>query len=89
MRFISRFFDSNDREISRLQPLVDKTNELEAEYEGPAMKIGFNGRYLQDAVSGIAEEKVVLQMKDEVSQVILRPEKDPSYLAIVMPMRIF
>jgi preprotein translocase subunit SecA len=33
MRFISRFFDSNDREISRLQPLVDKTNELEAEYE--------------------------------------------------------
>jgi len=53
------------------------------------MKIGFNGRYLQDAVSGIAEEKVVLQMKDEVSQVILRPEKDASYLAIVMPMRIF
>jgi len=34
MRFLSRFFDSNDREITRLQPLVDKTNELEAEYEG-------------------------------------------------------
>jgi len=33
MRMLSRFFDSNDREISRLQPLVDKTNELEAEYE--------------------------------------------------------
>jgi preprotein translocase subunit SecA len=34
MRFLSRFFDSNDREITRLQPLVDKTNALEAEYEG-------------------------------------------------------
>jgi preprotein translocase subunit SecA len=34
MRFLSRFFDSNDREIARLQPLVDKTNELEPEYEG-------------------------------------------------------
>ncbi len=34
MRFLSRFFDSNDREITRLQPLVDKTNELEGEYEG-------------------------------------------------------
>jgi preprotein translocase subunit SecA len=33
MRFLSRFFDTNDREITRLQPLVDKTNELEAEYE--------------------------------------------------------
>ncbi|HEY5630184.1 MAG TPA: hypothetical protein VIR16_11800, partial [Candidatus Limnocylindrales bacterium] len=34
MRFLSRFFDTNDREIARLQPLVDKTNELEPEYEG-------------------------------------------------------
>ena len=33
MRFLSRFFDSNDREITRLQPLVDQTNALEAEYE--------------------------------------------------------
>jgi preprotein translocase subunit SecA len=33
MRFLSRFFDTNDREVSRIQPLVDRTNELEPEYE--------------------------------------------------------
>ena len=33
MRLFSRFVDSNDREIRRLQPLVDETNALEAEYE--------------------------------------------------------
>jgi preprotein translocase subunit SecA len=33
MRFLSRFFDSNDRELSRIQPLIDQTNELEPEYE--------------------------------------------------------
>src|SRR3954451_7538943 len=33
MRFFSRFVDSNDREIRRLQPLVDETNALEADYE--------------------------------------------------------
>ena len=33
MRFLNRFVDSNDREIRRLQPLVDETNALEAEYE--------------------------------------------------------
>jgi len=77
-------------EVSSTSPDQGEARDLlEAEYEGPALKIGFNGRYLQDAVSGIAEENVVLQMKDEVSQVILRPEKDVSYLAIVMPMRIF
>jgi len=33
MRFLSRFFDTNDREVSRIQPLVDRTNELEPEYQ--------------------------------------------------------
>jgi preprotein translocase subunit SecA len=33
MRFLSRFFDTNDREVSRIQPLVDRINELEPEYE--------------------------------------------------------
>ena len=33
MRFLSRFVDSNDREIRRLQPLVDEANALEAEFE--------------------------------------------------------
>jgi preprotein translocase subunit SecA len=33
MRFLSRFVDSNDREVRRLQPMVDEVNALEAEYE--------------------------------------------------------
>jgi hypothetical protein len=33
MRFLSRFFDSNDRELSKIQPLIDRTNDLEPEYE--------------------------------------------------------
>jgi preprotein translocase subunit SecA len=33
MRFLNRFVDSNDREIRRLEPIVDATNALEAEYE--------------------------------------------------------
>jgi DNA polymerase-3 subunit beta len=83
-------FSGKQLEISSNSPDQGEAQDLlEAEYDGPALKIGFNGRYLQEAVSGISEEKVVLQIKDEVSQVILRPEKDRSYLAIVMPMRIF
>jgi preprotein translocase subunit SecA len=33
MGFLSRFVDSNDREVKRIQPLVDATNALEAELE--------------------------------------------------------
>ena len=31
--FLNRFVDSNDRELKRIQPLVDQINELEAEFE--------------------------------------------------------
>src|SRR4051794_35521348 len=33
MRFFSRFVDSNDREVRRLQPLIDEINALEPEFE--------------------------------------------------------
>ena len=33
MRFFSRFVDSNDRELRRIQPIVDEANELEAEIQ--------------------------------------------------------
>jgi DNA polymerase-3 subunit beta len=83
-------FSGKQLEVSSTSPDQGEARDLlEAEYEGPPMKIGFNGRYLQDAVAGVSEEKVILQLKDEVSQVILRPEKETSFLAIVMPMRIY
>ena len=33
MRFLSRFVDSNDRELRRIQPIVDEVNALEEEIE--------------------------------------------------------
>ncbi|HEY7524645.1 MAG TPA: preprotein translocase subunit SecA [Candidatus Limnocylindrales bacterium] len=33
MRLFSRFFDSNERELDRIQPLVDEANEREAELQ--------------------------------------------------------
>jgi preprotein translocase subunit SecA len=33
MRFLSKFVDSNDRELRRIQPWVDEANALEAEFE--------------------------------------------------------
>jgi preprotein translocase subunit SecA len=34
MRFLSRFVDSNDRELHHLQPLIDEANALEPEIQG-------------------------------------------------------
>ena len=44
--FLSRFVDSNDREVKRIQPFVDETNELEAEIKALSDE-EIKGRFLE------------------------------------------
>lgn len=82
-------FSGKQLEVSTTSPDLGEARDLLlVEYEGGPVKIGFNGRYLQDAIHGIAVDTVGFEMKDEVSQVILRAPDDPTYMAIIMPMRI-
>ena len=83
-------FSGKQLEMSTAGPEHGEASDLlGADYGGPPVKIGFNGRYLLDAFAGISEQTARIEMKDEVSQVIVRPEEDKGFLAIIMPMRIF
>ncbi len=73
------------------QDFGDAKEEVEVAYEGSPIDIGFNARYLIEALSVIDTEEVVMELKDEGSPGIMRPlsSKEPSnQLAIIMPMRI-
>ncbi len=77
-------------EVSSTSPDIGEARDLlPIEYDGASLRIGFNGRYLLDAINGISEETALMELKDDVSQVVVRPAKDKSFLAIIMPMRIF
>ncbi|MCL5965784.1 MAG: DNA polymerase III subunit beta [Deltaproteobacteria bacterium] len=83
-------FSGKQLEVSTTSPDLGEARDLlEVEYDGAPIKIGFNGRYLLDAMNGISEESVLFEIKDEVSQVLIRPEKEASFQAVIMPMRIF
>jgi DNA polymerase-3 subunit beta len=82
-------FSGKQLEVSTTTPDIGEARDLlPIEFEGATIKVGFNGRYLQDALGGISEDTVRMELKDEVSQVIVRPATDRNYLAIIMPMRI-
>lgn len=82
-------FSGKQLEVSTTSPDLGEARDLlPIEFEGAPVKVGFNGRYLQDALSGISEDTVRMELKDEVSQVIVRPATEKNYLAIIMPMRI-
>ena len=61
MRFLSRFFDSNDRELSRIQPLIDEANDLEAEFEA------LDDTEIRERVDAIREEILEAAAPEEPS----------------------
>ena len=61
---------------------------LDVEYAGEELVIGFNSRYLLDAVSAIERDQVVLDLKDAQSPGVIKSIEDEGYLCVIMPMRI-
>lgn len=79
-------------EVSSQNPeLGEAREEVEVEYSGESLQIGFNGQYLVDFLSAAGSGKIRLELKNDSSQGLLRPaEQDESkdYQYVVMPMRL-
>jgi len=75
--------------ISSSNPdLGEASEELDVDYAGTSMSMGFNARYLLDALGVLGAKEVELGLRDGNSPARLRPADDDQSLAIVMPMRL-
>lgn len=68
--------------------LGEAKEDIEIEYSGPGMNVGFNARYLLDALGTINTETVDLSLEDDLSPGVFRPAGDMAYTCVVMPMRL-
>lgn len=76
-------------EISSSNPeFGDAREDIDVDYQGPEIAIGFNARYLIDILQNQQAEKVRLLIKDNLSPGLVMPEGNDDYLAVVMPMRL-
>lgn len=73
---------------SSTQDIGNAVEEFPASYDGDELSIGFNARYMLDAVSEIDEEEFILEVKDEASAALIRPVSGQSPLYVIMPMRV-
>ena len=64
------------------------TEEVAAAYEGEAMEIGFNARYLLDILDQIEGGNVELLLSDAASPTVMKDSEDDSALYVLMPMRV-
>ena len=68
--------------------LGDAKEELDIDYSGSEISIGFNARYIIDILQAIDQENVILNLRDNISPGLIQPENDEDYLTVVMPMRL-
>jgi len=64
------------------------TEEIEIEYQGESVEIGFNSSYLLDITRQILGENAQLSFADANSPTILREADNASAIYVLMPMRV-
>jgi DNA polymerase III subunit beta len=82
---------SDGIEISASSPEYGEAKEnIDKEYKGDPIAIGFNSSYVLDFLAAAAEGPISIELKDEQSAGQMRPLADESYRYryIIMPMRI-
>ena len=62
--------------------------EMELDYHGDALDIGFNVTYLLDVLNNLGNEKVTCSFGDANSSVLVTIAEDSAFRYVVMPMRI-
>src|SRR2546428_7782562 len=83
--------DKGKVDITSSSPDLGEAREtLPVEDAGASMQICFNAQYVVDFLSAVSTDVVSLDLKDEVSQAVMKPvgAEGYDYTYVIMPMRV-
>ena len=80
--------DGNLKIVSSNAEQEEAHEEIEVDYAGNAMEIGFNARYLLDIAQQIQGEGAQFTLADSASPTVVMDVADGSALYVLMPMRV-
>jgi len=66
----------------------EAVDELDIDYSGDSIEIGFNVTYLIDALSNMTQEMIKIELSDGNSSALLTIPENDQFKYVVMPMRI-
>ncbi len=68
--------------------LGEAEETLEVDYAGAELTIGFNSRYVLDALAPMEKDDVVIELKDSLSPGVMKSAQEEGHCCVIMPMRI-
>jgi DNA polymerase-3 subunit beta len=90
-RAVKFHVDKGGVDVTSSSPDLGEAREtLPVDYSGGAMQICFNAQYVLDFLSAVSTDVVSLDLKDEVSQAVMKPvgAEGYDYTYVIMPMRV-
>ena len=90
-RAVKFLIEKGKVDVTSSSPDVGEAKEtLPVEYNGEAMQICFNAQYVLDFLAAVTSDVVSLDLKDEVSQAVMKPvgAEGYDYTYVIMPMRV-
>lgn len=80
--------EKNLRIISSNSEQEEAQEDIENEYHGPALDIGFNVNYLLDGLNNTPAQEVTFSFGDPNSSILITVPGEEEFKYVVMPMRI-
>ncbi len=81
-------FDGNSLKLSCITALGRSYDEIAIPDCGTKIEIGFNNRYLLDALRACQDEEIVLGLRSSLSSFTMRPVEGDRYVYLVLPVRL-
>lgn len=81
-------FDGDVLKLSCITAIGKSYDECTIEGAVENLEIGFNNRYLLDALRACADETVILSLKGALSPVIITPSAGDKFTYLVLPVRL-
>ena len=81
-------FDENTIRISSITSLGSANDKIDAVIDGNRVEIGFNNRFMLEALKVVDTDEVRIELNGAVSPILILPPEGDSFLFLVLPVRL-
>ena len=85
---IKCIFEDDLIKLSAVTALGSASDKLEVSIDGDRTEIGFNNRFLLDALRSCDTDEVIIELNGSFSPAVIVPPEGDSFLYLILPVRI-
>lgn len=81
-------FDDNSIKVSSITSLGSANDKINAQTEGVRVEIGFNNKFILDALKVSDTDEVIIKLNNSNSPIVILPINGDSFIFLILPVRL-